>query len=492
MADKGYLMKKFFRVCCLVIFSLMMMGFVSPCLNLAALGEEQEQVTYALVPNNFNERPTETMSKYHIDPNLTYGLDYNPIDEEHAKKREGMCFALPTTTQNQIENQYITPLSPDVDEDEFSLFIWINFNSIVVHNLDIVIEFEGGSSIAWRIKQEVLESLVKKNPNSVVEVDPFGWNQLELPFSYSLAETQGQPFVDGKLSKIERIVFDYTSDVQNENERFAALRFYDLYLAQSTNKDKISVIKQNYVNYSFNFEDEDLVSSFILGDSMKVMRKDQAINYAYYGDENLLGLPETVIKWKVKISSPEDDQPQEIDWGSTVNFDKEGTWTLYYQCIDLRKSDTSSQYDTPLIVGHQTIVISKINGLYFDNQRMNMQYGKNYILYVHITDMFTSVSDISFEYNSEELTVEYLGDGSVRVSPLKAGEFTLTAKVEGTRKARPEQSTYSSSITISATKDEDKYAWLRITLWVLLGVSGVVLIAITIKLFVKARKFDVK
>ncbi len=479
-------MKKFFKVFCLVILSLMLVGFVSP--SLVAFADEQELATrYELLPANFRE--IKDPSEYNIAEGHTFGRNYNPFDEDKGQKCEGMSFSLPTTNQSQIENGYVIPLNPEIPEGDYSLFMWIHFDGLLVHDLDISLEFENGAILKWEFKQDELLSLIKKRTDLEIEVDPYSWNQFELPFV--LADTTGEIFENQKLQKISKISVNYTSKTVEEL-KYSSLRFYDIYISDCVNENKINVIKQNYFNYSFNFIDEDIASGLIWGDSLKLKTKAEAINYAYQDDENLLTANETYVKWKIKLTKPSDNVSKEIAWGSTIDFNEEGTWRVHYTCVDIRQSDTSSDYETPIIDVWQDFYITRVNGVYFDSQSVSMKTGQSYVLLVHISNIFEEVSDFSFEYNPEEMTVEYLGEGTVKVTALKEGSFELVAKVSGTRKARQEESTYSNTITIKATEDKDEYGWLRITLWCTLGVLGVVLIAITIKILVKSRKIDVK
>ena len=65
--------------------------------------------------------------------------------------------------------------------------------------------------------------------------------------------------------------------------------------------------------------------------------------------------------------------------------------------------------------------------------------------------------------------------------------------IKGTRVAKPEEQTYKVMFTVVAKSPKNNSNLvLKIVLWSLLGVFGIVLVVFAIKMLVRARKFDVK
>ena len=490
---KGILAKIF--ICGLALM------FLVPVFSVKTLGNvslaEEESVKYSLLPPTYNSTPSQTESKYNISTSQT--SSFTPFDFDNKQRMSGMSFTLPVDDRGQINSEYIY-----VDEVQnlsngtmYSLFVWIYFDNVNLHNLTLTLEFSNGAEALWFLSMSQLRSLLSKYEGIEMSLLPYGWNRLELPLF--LAEVSGD-ITDGEnYLTIERFIVDFSSDLADEfTVDIARLRFYDIYLAESTLHEMVSVEKQPYRFYSFNFIDAELASSFCVGDSYTLPSFSKAVEYAWNGDLSLTSSTNPTIAWRVVVKTPDSENDTiTTNFGETITFSKEGTYQIYYQCVDISNSQDSSSSDIGasnqvILSGSQTINVRTLNAVYFNKSSLNIEVGKTYVIKVSSSSVFTEVSDFTFSA-SDNLEVVYTGNGYVEITATEEGEYELRASVEGSRLASPEKKTYTSSLSITASvPTENDNLVLKIVLWSVLGVFVVVLVGLGIKMLVKVNKYDVK
>lgn len=439
--------------------------------------------TYSLVPYDFNAEPLQTKLRYNIDED--HVANFTPFDFEAEKYMPGMSFLLPSDpTTKQVENASVKFKDTDALEKSsgVSLFMWIRFDAYALHNFSLWLNFEDGSNVYWYLSQFELLSIVQKSTVRQIH----GWNLIEFPF-FSAKSIDGE--VEGK--KMTSMTINYTSVDISEFEVYSNLWFYNVYVASSTSEDINCNEKQDVLIRSYKELDQNLLGSFIVGDSYTIPMFSDVVRYAFYNDINLTqgadfnGNGPQGYVWVAMVQAPSENKGNRVFSGEKVTFEEEGVYKLTFECHDTKNN---------ILTFHiEEITVREFKPIYFDRTKLNAVTGTKYIINVFSSNVFTSVSDFTISSVSEGLTVNYLGDGKIEVTATKTGELTFEVQVEGERVAKPENEVYSETFTVNARAPEkDNTRLYRILLWCGLGVFGVILVAFVIFLLVKARKFDVK
>lgn len=463
--------------------------------NAVSAETENQEVKHSLISPEYNRFPDQTLNKY----NISSTSSFTPFDFDEGERRAGMSFRLESGEDNKIENKFVYVDDYDVAQGlDYSLFLWIYFDTAYVHNLTITLELENNSSIKWDIAYGDLQDMLRKTSDLNYVDFPFGWNKFELPFKS--AQINGKIYDGGKLVQTSKMIVNFSSsrdlssltNVGSAEKSFSLLRFYDVYLAESDNSTKKCPIKQAYRFCSFNFFDDEVKESVCVGDSLYIPILSKAINYAWNGEEdvkNTLASSNTIV-WSVVIQTPNlnDEYIRNISFGQKLTFEYEGTYKIYYQCTDTRYSNTE-----PIISGSQTIFVSKLKPIYFNRNSFNFEVGKSYIIKAETSSKFSHVSDLEFTSSSENVIVENLGNGYFKITPNKKGDYSVDVSVEGQRAASPVNKTYTVTIDVSVKEAKvDNTHIYKIVLWSIVGVGVVILLIFGIKIIVKAHKYDVK
>jgi len=448
---------------------------------------ESEPLKHSLLPPDFNSMASE----YNISSQQT--SPFTPFDTENEVRFSGMSFSFIKGDDNKIDNQYIYVDNYDIPlGKDYSLFMWIYFDSIHLHDLTITLELENGSTISWAFTYTELQNLVKKNSEISLGELPYAWNKIELPFY--LAEITGEIYSSGKLIVANKLIVNYTSNRILENSEteelvnlsFSNLLFYDIYISDSTIISDYSVIKQQYRFASFNFFPEEILNSVCVGDSLTLPTSlNKAVKYAWNGSDNLKTL--STVSWRIILKTPDENSYLYPSFGDTIEFDKEGTYQLYYQCFDTYYSNTK-----PIVSGVQNIIVNTLNPIYFDKSTLKAEVGKTYVINVYSSSLFTEVSDFTFT-SSDGVLVEYKNKGVIEVTANKVGNHNIEVSVKGKRPASPNEKEYKVSFKITASSPKHKdNTTLKVILWSILGIFVVALLIFGIKKVVKANKYDVK
>lgn len=456
--------------------------------SLFSVKAEGEDVKYSLLPSTYNEVPSETLSKYNIATAQTHS--FTPFDFEAGTRMSGMGFVFPTQERNQIENEYV--LLDQVEDvnlnQELSLNLWIYFSTIYLHDLTITIELENSSTISWLLTSTQLYSLLSSTGSLAVDNLPYGYVRFDLPFN--VATINGAIESNGNLISPTKMTINFTSLV-TEVDNFSNLVFYDVYLTESADKERVSVEKQGYRFYSLNFFDQEIADGLVVGDSLTIPTKSKAISYAWDGDSDLYALSNKqtpYVQWKVLVKSPSSENNIEYkNFGEKITFTEEGIYQIYYQCYN-----TSLSNENAIISASVTLNVKTMNAVVFGTSLTKIEVGKTYTLYLSSSSVFSSVSDFRVT-STDGLDIEYLGNGVVEITATKKGDYKLTASVDANRVVDTTIKEYSSSIDFEAVEvDQDDNMVLKIVLWSVLGIIVVVLVITMIKSLVKSNKNDVK
>jgi len=457
--------------------------------------QANEEIKHSLISPFFNSEPTKTKEKYNIDQTSPF----TPFNFDEEKREEGMSFRLTVGEKNKIENQFVYVDDYDVEQGQnYSLYLWIYFDSAYVHDLTISLNLENGSIIKWEINYFDLQNLLRKTSELNYIDNPFAWNKLELPFE--CAEVSGEIFNQNKLVQTEKMVVNFSSNrnltyIDNGQEKeksVATLRFYDVYLGKSVKSEVNRADEQNHRIFAFNFFEDDFVNSVCVGDQAYIPTFSNAVKYAWNGEIDVKNDMDSTnsIVWSVVIQTPNlnNEYIKNISFGQKITFEYEGTYRIFYQCVDTRYSTTE-----PIISGSKKIVVSTLNPIYFDRSYFNFKVGKSYIVKAQTSSKFSEVSDFQYVSSSENVLVEDLGGGYFKITPNKKGKYSIDVSVDGKRVASPDNKNYKVTIDISVDEEKkDNTQIYKIVLWCIAGLGVVILLIIGIKIIVKAHKYDVK
>lgn len=455
------------------------------CFAVRASAEELP-VTFSLVSPMYN-LADDVYESYNINGENT--SNFTPFDFQNEQRYEGMSFKLNESENNQIINQYVKAEEQeninlyDVD----SLSMWIYFDSILLHNLNIKLEFDNGSILSWTLtKLDLVDILTKFSIDDIVN-HPYAWNQIVLPFD-SAVKT-GDINNGANLRKVTKIWFDFSEENNIESSNYAKLRFYDINLVKLQKTKVTAIQKQDYAIAAYNFYNTDILNSLVVGDNLKLKSKNEAIKYAWWGDINLLDPTNTTAVWRVVFKDSATGETDKYNFGDNITLENQGTYTLFYQCLYLPESNSY-----PVVSGNITFDVLSLNAIYFSkNKTFSVEVGKTYVINVYVNSVLTQTSDIEYKSSSDNLTVIDAGNGQVEIIANKKGSYQITATVLGHRPANTEEKEYSAVITIKAeNSSKNKNKVLKTVLFSIFGVLIITLVIWAVVTIIKGKRIKVK
>ncbi len=457
-------------------------------LDFAFAEDETPSEIFDLIPYNFNTVPSQTESIYNIKPENVSG--FTPFDFETGKRMAGTSFKLDSDANSQIINEYVTVSNASIpfdDSKDYALYMWMYFSDYAVHNLKITLEFET-TQVVWNMSQQTLLGEVEKYGTSVSSL-PHGWNLLRLPFSGANKDDDSY-----KSQRPMKLTIDYESPTMAQ-EKYAALRFYHVYIGETNNEGGLFVEKQDYRIASFNGFDEKLKNNLIIGDEITVPTVASVVNYAWEGETDLTNsrqfnntTNEKTFVWVINLLSPSDNTTKRVYEGNKIKFSEAGNYTLFVQCKD---------YNDNLIVSYsQYFSVREFTPIFLKNtaqsKKITMKVGTTYKLEFATSQVFSSVGELSYRVVDGDVEIKDLGGGVLEVKAHSTGNFILEVSVDGERVAKPELASYKTEIELEVVKEKKTSNWVFIFIYCVIGAFGVFLIGFVIYSLVKARKFDVK
>lgn len=445
----------------------------------SAYAAENEVKKYSLVPATYNSEPDQTLEKYNIE---NRNLDpFTPFDFDKGQRMDGSAFNFNYSQYNQIEEQYVTVgRHEDIELDNtLALGVWIYFDGTILHNLNLKLELENGETVVWHLSAEQLMALLTKSIEGF-DVNPYGYNYLVFPF---IKATNNLDLSSGEmLPAVTRFYVSYTSST--ESEQVSRLTFYAPAITYSASNLNIEVTKQPYSFADFTFFKNEILNSLTVNDELTLPVQSVAIKYAWIGRRNVLTDPRD-ISWRVQFQTPTNSKS--IRLGEKIKFEEEGAYVVEY-----RGYETVEEKQTIVLHKAFYVNISKLNAIYFNKNALRMNVDSTFVLSLNTSKILTDVSDYSFEYDESALQVTNNG-GVVEVKPLKAGTHTLKAKVSAKRAISNQSKEYETSIEITAVKQNTgTQTWVKIILYVILGLILVGFAVSLIISLVKSRKNSVK
>lgn len=468
----------------MVLLSVLFCFLAMPTFSVQnVLAEESQTEKYSLVPPNYNASPSETEEKYNIiNDNLS---PFTPFDFDKDKRMTGSSFRFNMDEFKRFQDAYVL-----VDRQTgikksgaMALSMWIYFDKVKLHGLSFVLELESGESLSFSMSQLELRDVVKRSDYD--ETTPYGWTKIMIPF----AKFEGFDSISSELlPSPTKLVVSYYSLLEDTD--VSSLLFFDVAIEKLEQSKSIETVKQSYTICKSYFFEKALIDGLCVGDSLTLPTEKNAIVYAWQGMRDLKNealKTSTNLKWRVSIKDPSGKITQS-SFGEKITFETEGNYTIFYRCYE-----TKDDKSTVILSAYLSINANKLNAIYFDRASLKIKVNVLSKINVATSSKFTSVSDISFEYDENCLEIVKKSDGSVFVKAKKTGEFTLKAKVTGKRVTTDEKE-YSTTLTIKAVKNstkDDKLA-LKIFLWATLGCFILGFIISLVISLVKSRKLGVK
>jgi len=457
--------------------------------------EPQENVKYSLIDADFSN--TEAFEKHNIITNNI--SSFTPFNLEEGARVKGSSFKFSVSERNVINNQFVYVNQVSVPKQENSLFVWIYFDTVYVHDLTITLTFENNATLVWALSQENLVDLLNKTSSSAVLSLPFAWNKIELPFN--LAVQTGEIYNQSELLKISKMSVNfYTEEAESEKDEnldveeglkitYSKLLFHDIYISKSNDKNKYNVEKQNYRFFKFNFWTDEFVNSLCVGDEIYLPTSYKTVvKYAWNGEDDLKNGGLNTISWQIVVKTPDGEENLYPSFGDKLTFDQEGVYQVYYQCKDTRYSNKQ-----PIISDSIKFTVRKLKPVYFDKSTFSMKTNKTYMINVYTSSAFSNITNLTFTSQNENLQVEYKGNGVLAVTPKKTGNYKINITISGVRAVLNQEKTYSESITIKAIEENQNDGLTqKIILFTALGVFVVLIIVLVVKKIINARKIQVR
>lgn len=470
------------------MFATMLCFLALPSFPMKKTVFAEDKVKYVLLPATYNAMGEEqTLSKYNIKNENLY--NFTPFDFENGKRMNGQSLRYYGGENREYVGEYITleTQSNILISENLALSMWIFFDNVQAHDLSLELVLESGESLSWNFSSIELISLVIKSEYEINT--PYGWNKIYLPFA--LATLSNSEILSTEtLSTPKKLVFTYSSE--NQGSKISRLSFYDINIEETEDKNNFVVEKQNYSFVSTYFMPEENVSLICKGDSITLPSKNNAILYAWIGEKNIKELASesnSKYQWDVFVILPSGDKETKYDFGDTITFDKTGTYSIYYSCSEINSEETSSK---TVLSSSLTISVNNINAIYFNKNNFSMKIGATQFFDVAVSQKLSNCSDITFEFDENALEVGFDENGRVFVKAKKIGEFNIKAKVTGTRLTNQEKE-YETTLTVTVqNREKDKYATLKVLIYVLLGCFGAGFAICIVISLVKSRKIVVK
>ena len=444
---------------------------------------ENENISYSLVPSNYYTDPDKE-AKYNLSS--ANQDSFTPFDFETESRMPGNAFKFTEGENQQINNQFVKFDSHnDIDKnDSLAIVFWLYVDGIRLHNLELTIEFENGSSLKFTINRIELESLLmKENQDNLL---PYAYNKFVFPLT--CGEAEGDIYNGDVLYAPTKMVINYSSLIPEEqkSQSFAKLYFYDVKLETSAQTEICVVEKQNYYISSFNLIPKEIAENVCVGDQYKIPFLSQVVRYAYKGKENLLNAANN-YNWRIRVIVPDDKSTQEIyNFGDTITFAQEGVYKIYYECVHSQEGNV--QVD---LYARNDVEVNSVNGIYFGKTKLNVFAGTGYKVTINTSTLLSNISDIEFEFDENSLAVDYDENGEVVVTAKKTGTFKLSAKITANRQMNPNMQEYKAELEI-VSKQAPSNLGYRIFLIVSLSVIGLTLLISVVILVVKSKKIVVK
>lgn len=411
--------------------------------------------------------------------------NFTPFNEAEGKRLSGKSIIPESDENNQlIEKTYKLADNGGINSSlNLSFGIWFYFSDISVHSLSMKFSVDSNNYIIFTLSKDQLIDLVKKGDG--INEQAFAWNYIELPLTSGTIV--GSIIENDNLKKFNTITFNYNSSEILGNAKFASLRFYGLFLQDSTTNIITATIKQDYTMYSFNFWDENVTDNIVKGDILKTHYLLNAINYAWVGEVDLLN-SSNLISWQIVLTNPSGNNSN-YNFGENITFTENGLYLLTYKAESKSDALPINLYD------YIEIYVRNDNFIYFEFPSYNIIEGNDIIIDLTIANILdlSSIEILSVESsNNGVATIESLEDFKYKVKGVSKGDVKLIIKAKAKRNGFNEEKEYEANTFITVKKAPASNHGLMIFLWVSLGIIILIGIVLAIRIIILSRRNDVR
>jgi len=466
-----------------IVVSSLLGGLVFRVQNNVANAESLEVLQTLINPNL---TPEEMVASYNVSS--VEISNFTPFDNVTKSRMSGQSIAPTVYEHNQILLAEYNLLDNGglSTSQNLSLGMWLYFSDISVHSLTIKLKIDDSNYYKIELTKQQLIDILKKTDNLTEQA--FSWNYIEIPLSSNMII--GEVSTSGELKEFSSVEISYTSAEISENSKFAAIRLYGMYLQKSSVTQVQATQKQQYNIFSFKYWDNDTLSSIVQGDTLSILNKNEAVEYAWVGDVNLCD-DSNNVKWDVKIKFPT-NKSYEYRFGSNVTFAEMGEYIITYraQIINPTTKDVLVE-----IYENKSFIVRPDNLIFFDFNNYEILEGEsiNLSLQSDNTLDLSSYEIVSLEANLDNVKITPSSSGlSWHVEALSEGQTDLVVKIKAKRHNNSEVREYTASTKLIVYKNSEAN---NLATYILLGALGVILaisLAFGIKTVVKDRKNDVK
>ena len=465
--------------------------------------------------SNAHANNNESINQVLINPNMNINewtilhggksnetSTFTPFDYQSKTRMSGISI-LPSPSNidgyKRFENASFKLLSNGglSKENNLSVGLWIYFADVSVHGLKIKLEVDENNYLVVDLTKQQVIDYFKKTEN--LNEQAFAWNYLEIPLkSFSVV---GNIYENNNLKMFNNVIFSYTSEVvENSKSTFASFRFYGLYLHSSTVNQIAVTTKQDYSIYSFNFWGEEknqsntnidysnseLLNNKIEGDFISSNLLQNAINYAWVGELNLLE-QNNIISWQIVVISPS-GETKNYNFGEQIIFDQNGYYTVSYRAKSLNDKYELSLY-------HSIYVYVRSDKLvYFDFSEYNLNVDEKKTLNLKF-DPLIDLESVEIEEivvgDNKKLKITQIDNNNYYIEGLEDGETCITLKVSAKRINDSKVKIYTATTNILINNSNISSNFI-IPILITLGVIFLFGLVIVIKSIILSRKNDVK
>ena len=392
------------------------------------------------------------------------GKSIDAVHDEHGAFNR--TFSLPADSSASITNRA-------------GVGLWIYFSGTEVHDFSIKLAVDENNYFEKTINKGELAGLLSKD----YDEEGFGWNYFVIPiFDSSVTGTimNGDEIVD-----FSEITIVYSSTVL-EDKNYANIKIFDVSIVDTVLSSITVTEKQDFAVYKFNFWDDSLLSSRIVGDSLSIKSRPAAVSYAWVGELDL-----TVggsISWQVLVRKPGSNQALTYNFGENVVLDTEGEYNVSYRAAKVGEQPKLYLIDTISFNVYSNLLLSFV----FPSYRLSE--GATKIVSLHPSAMLNmeTASIVSIDYDESIVDIETTDNFcDFKVVGKGGGTASVTIKIQVKRNTNNEFETYEATASIICDAKANNGP-LQTFLLISLGVILVISLIFGIKSLVKSRKIVVK
>lgn len=421
----------------------------------------------------------------------------SPFDEETKSMMAGY-----SVTPNYNPNYEVISESYGVNNftlnEQTSIYMWIYFpDSPDTNYFDFELEFSNstGDKIVWKYTYDEISEIM--HSYSAYEFSYIGWKKIEFAFEDAFSRNFGYNEVELDTMKIS-----YRKNTEYANYNASdSLSIYDAYTATKTG-DKTKIVSVcNYSFYAFSSSFLSMIKSLHLGSSFHISSISDVFSYVYVGKSNLLKNISSNNKfdWTITVGYGS-VQPFEVALLEEIYFDEPADYIISFKLGEYRTSSGNAGNKTlrEVFTAKYGISIREYTFGSFGKLAYKIEKGNSLIFEFSLSNTFIQSTGLVFSIEDEDIAkiekVTYDSENDlyyIQVKALKKGQTNIIASANGQKSDDEIVSTYSKTSQISV-EYSGVSEWMKIVIFIFLGVYGLAFIIFVIISFVNARRNIVK